>query len=542
MRSRLELAVPLVLVLTFVVVAAIDAEAFPYHEWDALSFGEWSRLIGEHWRLHFPTATAAEYQRPVLYVLQGVAWGLFGFSERLGRTIDLLFGIALVVAVYELGRRELGRACGAISATLLLLVPEVQRGFTSGLTDVPVAAVVGLALLAAFRDAPILLGVASCAAVLTKTSALPALVGLALACCVGARTDGVRRTLRLVGAIAAGAAVALLYDLTQASRVHMSLLAFLRSGSDGYYSTLAAHARRSAIFDAAWLGGTLRILVLFALAYATLRAVGLAHRSASLAATAAAPVLAYVGPLVASHFSTWRVGPLASWTHALGTCALLVTLAATSAARDVPSETALRRLLLAALPPLAVWAWFGGYDLRLLSPAWPALISLCGASLHTAVAAPRGRAALLALPAAAAVAVAVAAGLENIDGIGSSGWRAVQTAPSGFFDLAANRRILLPSFSDVLTAVRPVVGSDGRLISNDGKFRFYFPGRVAQTYPRACADLSGYRVYVYLGDGASVAYMRSIDIPTDLSYWSACTKPKLQLLAQADNLAAFRVR
>ena len=46
----------------------------PYHFWDALAYGEWSRLIAETGKFHFPTITAQSYHRPLLYVSQG--WNL----------------------------------------------------------------------------------------------------------------------------------------------------------------------------------------------------------------------------------------------------------------------------------------------------------------------------------------------------------------------------------------------------------------------------------------------------------------------------------
>jgi hypothetical protein len=542
-RRGIELGLPLVLVAAFLVVASLDAVALPYHDWDALAYGEWSRLIAEHWRLDFPQATAAEYQRPVLYVLQGVAWGVFGFSEQLGRIVDLGFGIALVAAVFVLGRHVRGVTCGAVCATLVLLVPAAQAGFTSGLTDVPVSATVALAGVAAFAGAPVLLVVASCAAMLTKSSALPALAGLALACAVGIRGPDRARATRLVGAVAAGTGIALVYDEIQAARLHMGLLGFLRSGSDGYYTQLAVAARRSAIFDEAWLGEFLRMLVLFALVYGIARAIDVGHRRGAWTALLAAPILSYGGPLIATHFDRWQVGPLGSWRHALGALALLVALGATTAAPEtvVPPVDLLRRLVVWGLPPLAVWAWYGGYDLRLLSPAWPALIVLSGVVLHSAFESARGRGIALAVPAAVAVAITAAAGLEYIDGMTPNSWRSLQQAPTGFFDLNANRRLLLPSFADVLAAVRPDMTGSARMISSDGMFRFFFPGRVAQTYPRTCSDLRGYDVYVYLGDPESVAYMQSQGIDPDLGHWSACADPKLTQITQVDTLTAFRV-
>lgn len=543
-RTHVEYAVAATLALAFLIVAAIDVAVFPYHEWDALAYGEWSRLIAEHWRLEFPTITDQTYQRPLLYALQGAAWGVFGFSERLGRTIDLAFGVMLLLGVVAATRRLSSWFGGAVAAVLLLIVPEFQRGVASGLTDVPVAAMIALAGVAVLRGSPTAIGVTACLAALTKTSALPALAGLAAASLVGDRADLPRRVRRLVAPLGAGIAVALVYDWWEARHVHEGLIAFLRAGSTGSYTALAAQLRRQAVFGVDWLGATLRVLVLFALIYATVRAVaGVRHAAASHAALAGAAALAYLGPLIAGGFDDAAVGPFDRWSHALGFAALLATLAAAARAPDdaVPTRRDLQRLLLWVAPPFAVWAWSGAYDLRLLSPAWPPLIMLSALALHAAFRGSSGRLTFLVAPATATLVIAVAVGLENVDGIGKSGWNDFQSSSAGFFDLNANRKILLPDFARALDAARPVVGRDGRVFSSDGKFRFFFPGRATQSYPRTCSDLTGYAVFVLLTDGASTDYMEANHLPSDPAYWARCQDPKLSRLTPVGVETAFRV-
>src|SRR4029079_9480774 len=257
------------------------------------------------------------------------------------------------------------------------------------------------------------------------------------------------------------------------------------------------------------------------LAYALVRAFGGAHRASSIAAIAAGGLLAYLASLIAAHGDDATVGPFDTWPHALGFAALLATLAAaTRAPADaVPSTRDLRRLLVWLAPPFVVWAWSGAYDLRLLSPAWVPMIVLSALVLSAAFRGSTGRLGVWALPGAAAIVVAVAAGLENVDGIGKSGWHDLQTSHTGFFDLDANRRSLLPDFANALDAARPVVGRDGRVFSSDGKFRFFFPGRANQSYARTCSDLAGYTVFVLLTDGASTDYMKANHFPSDLSFW-----------------------
>ena len=90
----------------FILFALVIAIALPYGEWDAMSFGVWSRLIAEHWpHLHFAEASAADYQRPLFYAVQGTAWALFGFHESIGKTLSLLFSALLLASMAWLAAR-----------------------------------------------------------------------------------------------------------------------------------------------------------------------------------------------------------------------------------------------------------------------------------------------------------------------------------------------------------------------------------------------------------------------------------------------------
>jgi hypothetical protein len=90
----------------FMAAAFMLAVVIPIHAQDALTFGEWSRLISEHWRLHYDAATPQEYGRPLFYVLQGWTWGVFGFHEPLGRILSGLFSVLLLGSLAWLLRRR----------------------------------------------------------------------------------------------------------------------------------------------------------------------------------------------------------------------------------------------------------------------------------------------------------------------------------------------------------------------------------------------------------------------------------------------------
>jgi hypothetical protein len=89
----------------FGLAAAVLAYSVPYHDSDALSYGEWSRLIGRTGGIWFPSITDQTYHLPLFYVLQGWLWWILGFDERYGRALSLAFSIMLVVTLALLGAR-----------------------------------------------------------------------------------------------------------------------------------------------------------------------------------------------------------------------------------------------------------------------------------------------------------------------------------------------------------------------------------------------------------------------------------------------------
>jgi hypothetical protein len=51
--------------LVFLAAAALLALTIPFHDHDALSYGEWSRLIAQTWHIRFPSITDQTYHRPL---------------------------------------------------------------------------------------------------------------------------------------------------------------------------------------------------------------------------------------------------------------------------------------------------------------------------------------------------------------------------------------------------------------------------------------------------------------------------------------------
>ncbi len=547
---RFASAIAWLTTVLFFVIALAVAVVIPIHWQDALTFSEWSRLISEHWHLHYASATAQEYGRPLFYVLQGWLWGIFGFSEISGRLLSGAFSVLLLGALVWLVRdRDWGPLAGLLAAVALISTPTFAYHVVSGLTDIPVAALVALAgaLVWGYRPGParaFALGVVSALAMLAKPSALLALAALAAAQLL-LDESWRSRLLYRIAPVMAGIAAGLAYDLSQARYVHQGLRTFLQSGvNTDYYRTLADEARRYALLDGNWFGDGLRVAAFFALVYACLRLAGAQHRLAVLVSLPVAVVASWFGPWLAADQDRVAVGSLHSpgaAAAAAGTAAFLA-LAVLSYNDAVASRGELARFAVWALPTVAAWALYGAYDFRLLAPAWPPLLALVvlAALPAASVLARRG---VLALAAPFALfAVVIATNVYNIDGLRKSGWDELRRTDDRL-DRDATRAIVLPAFSRALIVARREMRRDDLLMSPEGAFRFFFPGRVEQSFPGRCDDLQRFRVFVLTTDEGSKRYMEDfLHVSGEPSYWASCTAPRLtQLTDGSEGYAVFRV-
>jgi MFS family permease len=548
----LRLASAIVWITTglFLLAALFVAVVIPIHAQDALTFGEWSRLVSQHWHLHYPAATPQEYGRPLFYVLQGWLWGALGFAEPLGRLLSGLFSVLLLGSLVWLVRdRDWGGLAGLLAAFALISTPVFAAQIVSGLTDIPVAALVALAgaLLWGRRPTPAratAIGVVSALAMLAKPSALLALAGLALAQLLF-RESWRSRLLYRLAPVLAGIGVGLLYDLSQARYVHQDLRTFLQAGvNTDYYRTLADEARRYALLDGNWFGDGLRVAGFFALLYAVLRLVGVRHRPAVVVGAPLALLASWLGPWVAVRESDVTVGSLHSGgaaVAAVGTAVFLLCGVASSR-NAVVSRDELARLAIWAVPTTAAWAVYGAYDFRLLAPAWPPLLALVALSaLPAAVALLRFGPVAVAVP-FALFAIVVAENVYNLDGLGHSGWSELRRT-NDWLDRDRTRAIVMPAFARALIVVRKQMQPGDDLVSPEGAFRFFFPGHVEQSYPNACGFLHRFTVLVLTTDEGTQRYMRDfLHVSPDPSYWAACKMPRLtQLTSGADGYAVFRI-
>ena len=499
------------LVLVMLALSLLIAVVLPYGEWDAMAFGTWSRLIAEHWpHLRFAGVGGLDYQRPLFYALQGTLWSLFGFHQALGRVLSLAFSAALVGAVAFVAAHTVRverRFAAALAALAVVLITPFSRYVAAGLSDIPAAACVAATAASLLvprvgRARLPLVALTAALATLAKPSSLPALAGLALCVLIGPRV-GLRRRVYGACAIAAGAGSAVVYDAVQASYVHMGLRSFLTGGTtDGFYAGLAGADRRRNLLDGSWLGPELRVVLLFALAYALAR-LGLAHRVAVLVSVPVALVASWLGPHLAGAHGV-RVGIFGSgsWVVEVAVLALAASLALALAAPPaaVPDRLLLARGLVWLAPPLFVWGWRLVYDVRLLAPAWPPLVLLVVWSLLPVfTGAEQRRAWLVAVPVAALIVIG-AYGTQNINGLGASGWRSLEA--DGFAGLgnpAAMRNIAFGGdFSAEMNALAPQVRRGDRILTYDQRLQFFYGDQVNLQPPLRCSQLAGNRIFVLL--------------------------------------------
>jgi hypothetical protein len=528
--------------IVLVLCAAAVAVKLPFGEWDAMAYSIWSRQIALHWpHFEFAGVPAVDLHRPVFYYLEGTLWAIFGFHQALGRFLALAFGVllaaALTLTAARTSPRRYGAAAGATVLALLIASYPYERYLVSGLTDVPVAAMITLtaAMLAAACERPRLVplvALAACLALLTKPTALASLLGLGAAILLGDRA-GLRRRAYAVTAVAAGMFVALVYDAYEAHRLHMSTWGFLTMGTDGFYAALAATRRRQELLDQAWLGSNLRLLVIFGVVYAVVR-LAMRHRIALAAALPLALVWSIAGPRLAGEAS----GIVSGSGGAIQSVIVLVLAAALLFALASPDEAVagrleLGRLLVWLTPPLLVWIVYSAYDIRLLGAAWPPLLLLVGRALLPAVAG-AATVGLSGLAATAATVLAVAAaGTLDLNGFGRDGWHRFS---SGFGDRDALRSLALGGdFNAELAALEPLLPTTRTIVTADARLQFYYLERVRLEPPTACGQLNG--------EGTTLVLLESDEERTlygdkaSSAFWEACRKPKATLVA--DRPGAF---
>ena len=364
------------------------------------------------------------------------------------------------------------------------------------------------------------LGLALATAVLRGRAALPGLAGAAI-----------------------GVGLGIAYDAWQAARLDAGLAALLRAGNDSFWLERGASARFDTIAGAAWMGDGARLLVTYGLAHGLARALGGGTRVSLGVGVAAAVVWSTVGPVAAGDGVGYPFDG-----SAVGIVAWLVLVAALVVAPLLaqldPTPRRTHVALLAWLAPVAlVWATQRPDEPRLLAPAWPAFALLTAAALTSASVALLRYRPLAALVPAVAVAAVAFANVVSVDGLGRDGWRSLlDLGPSGWSDRAEMENFAYGPFSYQLDLARENVHAGDRIVSSDGRLRYFFPGQVEVVYARRCGELDGARFFSFLSSGESLEFAQLQSQPTNSLSWVQCVRPSLELVGeQAGIYAAFVV-
>jgi hypothetical protein len=556
--QQLALRAVQVFLIAVLVLAVLVALIVPYHATDALVYGQFSRMIGVHGGFFFDSVGYTAYARPLFYVPQGWLWWLFGAHEWMGRLIALGFFVALLWTVRGLARdRSLPAATPWLALLAMLAVPDVITQAFAGQTDVPVAAMLGVTgVLLLRRDAnwatAAMIVVTATAAVLAKSTALPALVALTLMVLLGDRV-GLWSRIRF-GAlpVVLGTVVGLAYDQVMARHFGMALNEFLggvvgqpdpakpdlASGAgqsvtgtiasvDGTSPLTAVaqatpsaldrvhdqiHAffasdRLDALMRVEWFGPYLRMVVIFALVFAAARVVRVPHRGAAMLAFVAAPAWFFLAPVL---FPAGTSSVDDSAGALVGSIVLLGPLAAVAWCPEEwqPTPLLLARMLLWVVIPLLAWAVFGIVaDTRTIAPAWPALFVLVGGVIAMGVA---GLATHWRTVAAGAIVLVLALAvldLRNFDGLGAQPGGTINAfqalphlTPATWTDPDAARTVADPQLGGLVQNARAARRPGDRLWTNDGRMIFFFLNnlQVSGPTPTRCDELQGSSVVAML--------------------------------------------
>ena len=528
-----------VAVCGFAAAAALLAVTLPYHQWDSFGFGTWSEAIARHGKVDpaFPGAQLAS--RPLFYELQGLVWWITGVSFAAGRLLSLGFALVLLGSVVRLARGLTdSRLHGAVAVTAMLAVPVFAQQALSGQTDVPVAAMVALAAALTLRPLRGRLGVpalvlAAAAAVLTKQTALLALAPLAAALLVVPVRQLEARLRGPAGALVAGLALGVAYDVVMAERFHAGLVSFLETGTGGIWAQFAAQTRGDAVLRADVLGAGLRLPLTFSLLYAATRLAGLRHRFAVVLALTAGLAWCIAGPLAAGVPNGAFAQPEDGFT--LIGFAVVLAAGALLADEDAPSRRTLLYGLALGLPPLVAWVTSATYTDRLAAPAWPGFAVLIAAVVVAGVRGLARSGTMLALAPLPIVAMALWMSLASLDGLHGSMWTEYRSLGlSGLGDKARTMHVVLPVVQSTLAIVESQL-TDGRVVTGDPMIPWFLPGRVDTRTPGRCADLRGEQVFVLLTGNESLLEAREQGRLATPAQWAACTSPKLRQLSDGGN-------
>ncbi|MBN2495359.1 MAG: glycosyltransferase family 39 protein [Deltaproteobacteria bacterium] len=158
----------------------------PYYWDEADVYAPGARWVAEHGLDIRPGVFPDDYSRghpPLLYLLAGIAFSVFGPGPATGHLLVLPFAVLALLGTYLLGRDTWGRPAGIAAAALLAATPLFASIAAMLLPEIALCSLAALALWLFARGRLVLAAVASALAVLVKETGL--FVPLALAGALG---------------------------------------------------------------------------------------------------------------------------------------------------------------------------------------------------------------------------------------------------------------------------------------------------------------------------------------------------------------------
>ena len=110
---------------------------------------------------------------------------------------------------------------------------------------------------------------------------------------------------------------------------------------------------------------------------------------------------------------------------------------------------------------------------------------------------------------------------QNINGLGASGWHALRAGGfSGLGDGALMRNIALGGdCAAEMNAVAPQVRAQDRILTFDGRLRFFYLSQTDYEAPLRCGQLAGHRLFVLLeSDELRTIYGKQ----STAAFWESC--------------------
>ncbi|MBX3274241.1 MAG: glycosyltransferase family 39 protein [Sandaracinaceae bacterium] len=179
-----EIGLSVAFAIAWVALARPGGIDLPYYWDEADVYVPGARWVAEHGLTVTPGVFPDDYSRghpPLLYLLAGIAFALFGPSPAVGHLVVLPFTVLALAGTYLLGARLFGREAGAAAALLLGTTPLFLSIGNMLLPELPLTALAVLSFLALAHGRVATAAMLGVAAVLIKETGIFAAAGVGAA-------------------------------------------------------------------------------------------------------------------------------------------------------------------------------------------------------------------------------------------------------------------------------------------------------------------------------------------------------------------------